>query len=235
MAIKLKTFMHKTTGDKIYIPSGRLGSFQNTIKKMVNFVRHNFQKSYVVHLILTMRDNTKDIDFKEFDRLRAFIVNRIKKQGGFCKYVAVKERQERGAIHYHVLFVYDKPYIFPSASDIAESWKLGFVKISAPKLRVKFQKLFNYIGKYIGKGYEYEELDVKKSFTASQIKQIYKLNAKRLLFCFDRFGKALSETYQCTFTKVYEYFKFEGRGGIKRYIHRFETDWVYLGEEYEPF
>ena len=94
--------------------------------------------------------------------------------------MAVKELQERGAIHYHVLCVYSKPYVFPNSEDIADSWNLGFVKISAPKLRLKVDKIVGYLGKYIGKGYDYEALNTQKSFTASQIKQIYKLSTARL-------------------------------------------------------
>lgn len=74
----------------------------------------------------------------------------------------MKELQERGAIHFHVLCVYSKPYVFPSSNEIASSWKLGFVKITAPKLRMKLNTIVGYIGKYIGKGYEYEQLEVKK-------------------------------------------------------------------------
>ena len=96
------------------------------------------------------------------------------------------------AVHYHVLCIYSKPYVFPRAEEIAKSWRLGGVKITAPRIRVELNKIINYIGKYIGKGYEYEALNFKKSFTASQIKQIYKLTPKRLSFVMSKYGKGKS-------------------------------------------
>ncbi len=87
-----------------------------------------------------------------------------------------------------MLCVYNKPYVFPSPADIASSWRLGFVKISAPKIKMKLNSIVRYIGKYIGKGYEYEALEFRKSFTASQIKQIYKLSMPRLFEVIGRYG-----------------------------------------------
>jgi len=49
------------------------------------------------------------------------------------------------------------------------------------------------IAGYIGKGYEYEALDTKKSFTSSQIKQIYKLSSKRLAHIMREFGKEAAD------------------------------------------
>ncbi len=51
------------------------------------------------------------------------------------------------------------------------------------------QSVSNYIGKDIDKGYEYETLNFKKSFSESQIKQIYKRNPQRLQRSFQNFGK----------------------------------------------
>ena len=110
--------------------------------------------------------------------------------------MAVKEPQKRGAIHYHVLCVYSKPFVFPSSDEIAASWKLGFVKITAPKIRLRLHSIAGYLGKYIGKGYEYETLELKKSFSASQIKQIYKLAPKRLAEVIVKYGKENAETFK---------------------------------------
>ena len=176
MLLSYRQFKNKNTGQAISIPTGRYGNFLNPIKKLVNYVRYNYQRYYIVHLILTVAENVIEVDSKHLHMVLQFINKRLERSGSEFKYVAVKELQERGAIHYHILCVYSKPYVFPSSNDIASSWKLGFVKITAPKIPMKLYMVAGYIGKYIGKGYEYEALECKKSFTASQIKQIYKLS-----------------------------------------------------------
>jgi len=188
----------------------------------------------MAHLILTVAENVPEIDFKHLHRALQFIDKRLERAGSDFKYVAVKEIQDRGALHYHILCVYSKPYTFPSSDEIEKSWRLGFVKITAPKLRLRVEKIANYIGKYIGKGYEYEALDLKKSFTASQIKQIYKLAPKRLAEVVVKYGKEKSETFKCTYRKVYEMFD-NGFRIAKRLIEEFPSEWSYEGVVYEPF
>ncbi len=117
--------------------AGRYGNFKNTLKKLVNYIYYNFRKFYVAHVTLTVAENVAEVDFKHLHRVLQMIHKRLTREDSDFKYVAVKELQERGAIHYHILCIYSKPYVFPSAEDIAHSWRLGFVKISAPKLRLK--------------------------------------------------------------------------------------------------
>jgi hypothetical protein len=69
---------------------------------------------------------------------------------------------------------------------------------------LKVQRIANYIGKYIGKGYEYEALDFRKSFSASQIKQIYKMTPKRLEAVITRYGKEVAESLKCTYRKIFK-------------------------------
>lgn len=234
MSLVFRKFVYKQTGEACYIPAGRYGNFLNSIKKLVNYVRCNIPRYYVLHLILTVAENVTDVDYKRLHRVIQLIYQRLKRAGSDFKYIAVKELQERGAVHYHILCVYSKPYVFPSSKEIAESWRLGFVKITAPKLRLKLQKITNYMGKYIGKGYEYESLDFKKSFTASQIKQIYKLTGYRLDEVIREFGKEKAETFKCTYRKVYEMFD-NGFRVVKRLVKEFPSLWMYEGIVYEPF
>lgn len=205
MAVEFIKFKNKVTGEIFLAPSGRYGNFVNAIKKVVKYVRYNIPSYYVAHLTLTVAENISEVDFKHLHRVLQFIDKRLKRAGSDFKYVAVKEIQERGAVHYHILCIYSKRYMFPSAQEIAKSWKLGFVKITAPKIRMRLGKIVNYIGKYIGKGYEYEALNFRKSFTASQIKQIYKLSTKRLAEVIAEFGKEMAEGFKCTYRKVYKY------------------------------
>jgi hypothetical protein len=249
MALSFRKFIHKETGKAIYAPAGRYGNFLNAIKKLVSYVHCNYQRYYIVHLTLTVAENVSDIDFKHLHRVMQFIAKRLERAGADFKYIAVKEFQERGAIHYHVLCIYNKPYVFPSSEDIAKSWGLGFVKITGPKIRMKLYKIANYIGKYIGKGYEYEFLDFKKSFTASQIKQIYKLSPKRLTEVMTKYGKERAEKFICTYRKVYErVYKpaYTVKGivldviempaiFVKELIVEFPSEWAYGGIYQEPF
>lgn len=151
--MKYRTFWNCKTGERCYLPAGRYGNFLLTIKKLTNYVGYNMPKCYVVHLVLTLREVAVEVDAKDVHRVMQFIATRLKRQGVDFKYVSVKEIQKElekyweEAVHFHVLCIYSKAYVFPSAEDIAKSWKLGNVKITAPKLRVKIQKITNYIGK----------------------------------------------------------------------------------------
>jgi hypothetical protein len=222
--------------------AGRYGNFKNTLEKPVNYIRYSIPRYYMAHLILTVAENVPEIDFKHLHRVLQFIDKRLERAGSDFRYVAVKEIQDRGALHYHVLCVYSKPYTFPSSAEIKKSWCLGFVKITAPKLRLRVEKIANYIGKCIGKGYEYEALDLKKSFTASQIKQIYKLSPVRLAEVVRRFGKSMAEQFKCTYRKVFVegYVENEIMGNKvlkpwKDLIMEFPSEWAYEGVYDEPF
>lgn len=233
MALSFKCFKNKKTGQVFYTEDGRFGNFKNCIKKLVNYIRYNIPRYYIAHVTLTVAENLSEIDFKDVHRVLQFISQRLKRAESDFKYVAVKELQERGAIHYHVLCVYSKPYIFPSSDEIASSWKLGFVKITAPKIRMKLNTIVGYLGKYIGKGYEYEQLDTKKSFTASQVRQIYKLTPERLDKVWKKFGRVVCERFICTYTKVYGILN--GVPDFKYLVMEFESEWEYEGLYLEPF
>lgn len=234
MALDFRCFKNKNTGQVVYTEAGRAGNFKNTVKKLVSYIHYNIPRYYIAHLTLTVAENRSDIDIKDVHRVLQFIAQRLKRAASDYKYVAVKELQERGAIHYHVLCVYSKPYVFPSSTEIASSWKLGFAKITAPKLRMKLNAIIGYIGKYIGKGYEYDQLEVKKSFSASQIRQIYKLTPHRLAEVINKFGKEASEKFKCTYRKVYEILEVAPLRG-KTLVMEFPSEWAYMGTYPEPF
>lgn len=242
MALTFRKFKNKETGQVCYIEAGRYGNFKNALKKIVNYIRYNIPAYYVAHLVLTVAENVSEVDFKHLHRVLQFIDKRLKRAGSDFKYIAVKEIQDRGAVHYHVLCIYSKPRIFPASGEVAASWRLGFVKITAPKIRLKLNKIATYLGKYIGKGYEYEALDARKSFTASQIKQIYKLTTNRLNEVIKKFGKEIAEQFTCTYRKVFiiGYEVKETLGMIikipfRDLIMEFPSEWEYKGICDEPF
>jgi hypothetical protein len=220
-------FHNKRTGQWCYVPAGRYANFQNSIKKIKQFVQYNFTRAYCAHVSLTIADPLDQEDYsKSLHRVQQYIARRLSRSGTQFKAIAVKENQSRGVLHFHMLCFYDKAYQFPSAPDIERSWRLGGVHITAPKGLHKVGKIINYIAKYIGKGYEYSSLDYRKSFSASQIKQIYKLSRDRLATVLQTYGRDLAEGFKCTYRRVMD-------GG--NCVLEFMTDWVYWGKALEPF
>ncbi len=241
MPLSFRCLRNKETGQPCYVPAGRYGNFLNSVKKLANYVRYNIPKCYIAHVTLTLREAAAEIDFKHFHRVMQFIDIRLKRAGSDFKYIAVKEIQKERlekygeeAVHYHVLCIYSKPYIFLYAEEVARSWTLGNVKITAPKIEMKLNRMIRYVGKYIGKGYEYETLNFKKSFTASRIKQIYKLTPRRLAVVISKYGKEKAESLKCTYRKVYEMFD-NGFEVVKRLVEEFPSEWLHEGVCHEPF
>jgi hypothetical protein len=55
------------------MPAGRYGNFLNSVKKLVNYVRYNMPKYYVLHLLLTVAENLPEIHFENLHRVTQFI------------------------------------------------------------------------------------------------------------------------------------------------------------------
>ena len=116
-------------------------------------------------LTLTFKDNVKDLDLANYE-FRQFIKRlNYKVYGKRCsniKYTAVVEFQERGAVHYHVIF-YNLPYT--KANVIEEVWGNGFIKIN------KIDDIDNvgaYICKYLTKSNDDSRLRGRKSYFNSR-------------------------------------------------------------------
>ena len=119
---------------------------RNTIRRTVN---SNIGKwgEKEKFLTLTFKDNMTDQTetnklFRKFVKQLSYSI--FKTESGL-KYLCVVERQERGAIHYHVLF-FNLPYV--PVEKIAEIWGHGFVKINAID---KVDNVGAYVVKYMGK------------------------------------------------------------------------------------
>ena len=114
---------------------------------------------------LTFKDNVTDLDEANYE-YRQFIKRlNYKVYGKRCsnlKYSAVVEFQERGAVHYHVIF-YNLPYI--KSNVIEEVWGNGFVKIN------KIDDIDNvgaYICKYLTENNDDSRLKGRKSYFNSR-------------------------------------------------------------------
>ncbi len=117
-------------------------------------------------ITLTFKENIEDIEytnneFSKFMRRLNYQIYKTKKQQ--LKYLAVWEKQKRGAIHYHIIF-FDLPYI--KNKDLKEIWGHGFVKINKIDVDSKDNR-GRYVSKYFSK-----DIDIKnhkqKSFFKSQ-------------------------------------------------------------------
>jgi hypothetical protein len=241
--LSYRRFQNVETGEFSYAPAGRVGRFYNSVRKIKQFIFYNWKKFYIAHVTMTVAVAEEGVFAKELNRALTFIRMRLERDGVEFLYAAVKEVQyerlkKRGecVIHYHVLCFYSVAYAFPAAEEIEKSWGLGNVKITAPKLRLKVNSLVGYLSKYMGKGFEFEALDVKKGFSTSQVAQIYKLNPGRLQEVIKKVGVHGAKLLKCSFTKVW-------RPEVARLRERMilfdwwgKTLWVNAGVVYgEPF
>lgn len=114
---------------------------------------------------LTFRDNVTDLDianyeFKKFIKRLNYEV--YGKKCSYLKYTVVPEFQERGAVHYHVIF-YNLPYV--KSNIIEKVWGNGFIKIN------KIDDIDNvgaYICKYLTKENNDERLKGRKCYFNSR-------------------------------------------------------------------
>jgi len=114
---------------------------------------------------LTFRENVTDIDaanyeFKKFVKRLNYAVYGKKCSG--LKYTVVLEFQERGAVHYHVIF-YNLPYT--KADVLGDVWGNGFIKVN------KIDEIDNvgaYVCKYLTKGNNDDRLRGRKCYFNSR-------------------------------------------------------------------
>jgi len=117
-------------------------------------------------MTLTFRDNIKDVsytnkEFKKFIKRLNYYLYKVKKH--HLKYLAVWEKQKRGAIHYHIIF-FSLPYI--QSKKLGKIWSHGFVKINLVDVDSKDNR-GRYVSKYFSK--DIDEKDYKqKAFFKSQ-------------------------------------------------------------------
>jgi len=117
-------------------------------------------------MTLTFKENIQDVsstnyEFSKFIKRLNFYLYHVKKQ--YLKYLAVWERQKRGAIHYHIIF-FDLPFI--KNKKLQEIWVHGFVKINKIDVDSKDNR-GRYVSKYFSKDID-EKTYKQKSFFKSQ-------------------------------------------------------------------
>lgn len=119
-------------------------------------------------MTLTFKDNIQDItytnyEFNKFIKRLNFRLYHDKKQK--LKYIAVWEKQKRGAIHYHIIF-FDFPYI--KLKELQEIWGHGFVKINKIDVDSKDNR-GRYVSKYFSKDIDERNYKQKAFFKSRNL------------------------------------------------------------------
>lgn len=129
---------------------------------------------YIQFVTLTFRENVTDLvmarrEFAAFVR-RVGRCSEIKKP---FRFVAVAERQKRGAVHFHVAVFVDD--FDPKAWEIINGlWRKGFVWIDTRKSEGR--KVAGYMGKYLEKAFADDRMGYRAFSATRGLRRPVKLN-----------------------------------------------------------
>lgn len=121
-------------------------------------------------MTLTFKENIQDVkytnvEFKKFiKRLNYYLYNEKKQK---LKYLAVWEKQKRGAIHYHIIF-FELPFI--NIDELQRIWGNGFVKINKIDVDSKDNR-GRYVSKYFSKDIDEKDYKQKAFFKSQNLKK----------------------------------------------------------------
>jgi hypothetical protein len=123
--------------------------------KDVDFLMERFR--YAVMITLTASGNISDgsVFSNEFNHFIIYLKRYLKDKNLY--YVVVREKQMRGAYHYHVVLF---GYKFIPFEVLAEYWRLGFVWVSF----ISNREGVEYILKYVKKGNQFGRLHASYTF-----------------------------------------------------------------------
>jgi len=135
---------------------------QAKVRRLVN--ANAFVYGYMpIFVTYTFAENLRDI--KVANKLfRAHIRAMKQKHVPNLRYLAVPERQKRGAVHYHVVF-FDLPFMQGIKSIFEANWEHGFLQVKAIK---HVRNVGAYISKYFSKGWLDEREKGSKSYFTSE-------------------------------------------------------------------
>lgn len=109
--------------------SNSLRRTRNNLRRLINANTGQWGKEREKFFTLTFKENVTDhekanADFRSF--IKRLNYKLFKKESGL-KYVCVVERQERGALHYHIV-LFNMPFV--PVDELSEIWGHGFVRIN---------------------------------------------------------------------------------------------------------
>lgn len=150
---------------------------KNRLRRIINANVGAYGREFTSKFVtLTFGDNVTDLDiahyeFKKFIKRLNYAMYDTKKAN--LRYSVVVEFQERGAVHYHIIF-YNLPYL--KSDTLSEIWGNGFVKIN------KIDDVDNvgaYVTKYMSKDLGDSRLRGRKSyFNSRELKQPVEITDK---------------------------------------------------------
>lgn len=143
--------------------------YQNMRFEIARLVDTNFDDR-TKFLTLTFKENIQDIEyanneFKKFIKRLNYTLYKTKKAN--LNYLATWEKQQRGAIHYHVI-LFGFPFV--SIDRLTTIWGHGFVKINQIDVD-SAENRGRYISKYFDKDLELKEHKKKAFFRSRNLKQ----------------------------------------------------------------
>lgn len=142
--------------------------YQNMRFEIARLVDTNFDNQ-TKFLTLTFKENIQDIEYanNEFKKfIKRLNYNLYKTKKANLKYLATWEKQQRGAIHYHII-LFNFPFI--SFDRLTTIWDHGFVRIN--KIDVdSIENRGRYISKYFDKELELKEHKKKAFFKSRNLK-----------------------------------------------------------------
>lgn len=130
-------YLDKNTGDirtfkKSDVRADNVNSLRQTFAKLRNLINNNFTGGRnELFITLTYRENQNDLQIvsKDFDNFIKSLRRHFKKQDKKIEYIAVREPQERGAWHIHLLLKTDDGTLYIKKNELARLWGHGFVDI----------------------------------------------------------------------------------------------------------
>jgi len=153
----------------------------NRSRQKIREVLNNNLDDYSWFITITFKENLQDVT-KATNYLNLY----IKRNFNDLKYLVVKERQERGAIHFH-LVVFGYNVETAQAYQDFKQWKHGLVFVK----RIRFKNataISNYFTKYLGK--ENQLIDTGKRIysTSKNLKQSIEYNHMIYQYIINKFG-----------------------------------------------
>jgi len=131
-------------------------------QRLIQTIRTNVDSDYLPKFVtFTFADNVKDV--RTANVLWGKFCKKLHTRFGKLKYVAVIEFQQRGAVHFHVLF-FNMPYTRGLKKIIAELWGHGFVKVVALR---HIRDVALYVSKYLTKDTHDIRLAGRKAYFTS--------------------------------------------------------------------
>jgi len=183
--------------------------YKNQRRYISRLISVNYEEQ-TKFLTLTFKENITDVEitnplFNQFTkRLRRYLDKQH--SGVELKYIAVWERQKRGAIHYH-LVLFSFPYT--QKKKLQEIWGHGFVQVNQVD-HENPHAIGNYISKYIAKEFNLWEASQNAIHGMKNKKRFFKSESLKLPITETSFVKNIDvlretlESYPGVFFKEYD-------------------------------